>query len=346
MKWWSELWLKEGFASLLMYVFVEELRPELRQMRDYLINVTNLAFGADEVKSSHSIEIEINDPCELDSYYDSITYQKSNAVLSMIYNYLGGDVFKAGLRQYIKKFAYSNTDNQDLWAALSNASGQNINGIMDGWIKQMGFPLIIVDEEKLGGNKRRLKLKQTRYLADGTTDDQVWQIPLTFIKSSKPNEIFHKLLFTQREQVIELDGITDNEWIKLNFATTGFYRVQYSNDMLERLLKAVASKELKAEDRFGLASDLVALVESGRVPADQLLGFFTALTDEDEYIVWSAVSSGVYTFLNLFDRQDTKLNGKLKKLLLPVVESVCTRIGWTFKKDDGSCLMLYNSQCV
>jgi hypothetical protein len=54
-----------------------------------------------------------------------------------------------------------------------------------------------------------------RYLADGTTDGQLWQIPFTFVKASSPNEPFYKLLFTQREQTIELDGIGENEWIKV-----------------------------------------------------------------------------------------------------------------------------------
>ena len=199
----------------------------------------------------------------------------------------------------------------------------------------MGFPLIIVEDEKLAGNKRRLKFKQTRYLADGTTDDQLWCIPLTFLKSSSPNEPFHKLLFTQREQTIELDRIKDNEWVKLNFATSGFYRVQYSSEMLERLLKAVASKELGVKDRFGLANDIVALVESGHAPADQLLEFFTALTNEDEYIVWSAIATGLATFSNLLDRHNADLKAKFNKFLTPVLESVHKQLGWTFENGEG-----------
>lgn len=117
-------------------------------MHEYLINTTNAGLKADEIRNSHSIEIEINDPCELESYYDRITYSKSNSVIFMLYNYLGEEIFRDGLRRYIKKFAYSNTTNQDLWSALGEASGQNINKIMNTWIKQMGFPLVIVEGKK------------------------------------------------------------------------------------------------------------------------------------------------------------------------------------------------------
>lgn len=63
----------------------------------------------------------------------------------MLYNYLGEDTFRKGLQSYIKKHAYSNTETQDLWNALSEASGQNVGEIMSTWTKQMGFPLVIVD---------------------------------------------------------------------------------------------------------------------------------------------------------------------------------------------------------
>lgn len=69
----------------------------------------------------------------------------------------------------------------------------------------------------MNDGKRRLHLKQQRYLADGTTDDQIWQIPLTFVKASKLSEPFYEMLLTKREEIIELDGIGENEWIKVGF---------------------------------------------------------------------------------------------------------------------------------
>lgn len=41
----------------------------------------------------------------------------------------------------------------------------------------MGFPLVQVSQS-VDGNKRTLKLKQSRFLADGGTDenDQLWQV--------------------------------------------------------------------------------------------------------------------------------------------------------------------------
>lgn len=48
--------------------------------------------------------------------------------------------------------------------------------------------------------------------------------------------------------------------LQLNAGTTGFYRVEYSNEMLTALLPDIASGKMPVLDRFGIASDLFALV--------------------------------------------------------------------------------------
>lgn len=151
MVWWEELWLKEGFASFMEYLFCEKFYPELKTNLDYKSDVMAAAFSQDSLKSSHPIEVVINDPAELTSIYDSITYEKSNSIIRMLYYYLGEETFREGLRLYIKRFAFKNAVTQDLWTALTDASGQNINQLMSCWTTQMGYPLVSVEDEKLDG---------------------------------------------------------------------------------------------------------------------------------------------------------------------------------------------------
>lgn len=141
----------------------------------------------------------------------------------MLFFYLGEETFREGLRLYVKRFAYKNAVTQDLWSAWSDASKQDINKLMSCWTQQMGYPVVSVEEERLDGGKRRLKLKQTRYLADGSIDNEsVWQIPITIIRASNINEPA-KFLMTQREQELILDNITENEWIKVKIRTLKIY---------------------------------------------------------------------------------------------------------------------------
>lgn len=38
---------------------------------------------------------------------------------------------------------------EDLWDCLEQASGKPIAAVMGSWTKQMGFPIIVVDEEQV-----------------------------------------------------------------------------------------------------------------------------------------------------------------------------------------------------
>lgn len=40
----------------------------------------------------------------------------------MLRDYLTADVLKAGLVQYLQKYSYQNTKNEDLWNIMTNAS--------------------------------------------------------------------------------------------------------------------------------------------------------------------------------------------------------------------------------
>lgn len=68
--------------------------PEFKILLEYLPEIVNGGMKADEILSSHPIEIKIDAPSDLESYYDAITYHKSNAVIRMLYNYLGNETFK------------------------------------------------------------------------------------------------------------------------------------------------------------------------------------------------------------------------------------------------------------
>lgn len=75
------------------------------------------------------------------------------------------------MKLYLTRHKYANTFTEDLWAALSEASGKPIASIMSGWTKQMGYPVIHVTARQEGEEKRVLHLKQQRFLADGTKDE-------------------------------------------------------------------------------------------------------------------------------------------------------------------------------
>ena len=83
----------------------------------------------------------------------------------MISKYLGEDVFMAGIRRYIKKHSYGNTQTSDLWSALSEESGKDISRLASIWTKKVGYPILTVTEPSPG----KVHIKQNRVSFEGRT---------------------------------------------------------------------------------------------------------------------------------------------------------------------------------
>ena len=102
-------------------------------------------MAADALSSSHAIQVHVTDELQAENAFDpQITYSKGQAILRMFEAYLGPDVFRDGIRSYIKARAFSNATTADLWNALSTVSGKDMAQIASGWTQQAGFPLVRV----------------------------------------------------------------------------------------------------------------------------------------------------------------------------------------------------------
>jgi aminopeptidase N len=76
MRWWSDLWLNEGFASFLEYVGVAYVRPDWAMLEQFVVDKTQPALALDALASSHPISVEVRDPSEIEAIFDAISYSK------------------------------------------------------------------------------------------------------------------------------------------------------------------------------------------------------------------------------------------------------------------------------
>jgi puromycin-sensitive aminopeptidase len=143
-----------------------------------------------------------------------------------------------------------------------------------------------------------LKLKQQRFIADGSADKDnlQWKIPITIITKSNPKSIAHQVLMNKPEITITLDNISENDWIKLNYNSIGLYRVLYETKTLERLIEPIANKTISPQDRLMIQHDLASLCNSGHRSYVDYLKFLLSYKDEDNYTVWKLVRKINYLF--------------------------------------------------
>ena len=230
MAWWDNLWLNEGFASWMGSKCTAHFNPqwevwlarELPRDPTRRIGIAKeAAMEGDARSTTHPIQQRIATEAEANSAFDDITYKKGQSFLRMLESFLGEDVFRDGIRQYIAAHKYSNTTTADLWNALSEASNKPVGEIAAGWTEQPGFPVVTVKREADG----KVRLTQERFTVNfKNAPPLLWQIPLTY---SVVGETPATLLMTDKTAALE--NIPADRAVKLNLNGAGNYRVEYDD---------------------------------------------------------------------------------------------------------------------
>ena len=126
--WWDDLWLNEGFASWMENKAGNDLNPTWQADAAAVSQDREGAMGIDATAATHPIVRHVETVDQIGEAFDSITYQKGQAVIGMLEATLGPDVFRDGIRRYMAKYKYGNTQTDQLWAELAAAAGKPVAG--------------------------------------------------------------------------------------------------------------------------------------------------------------------------------------------------------------------------
>ncbi len=275
MEWWNDLWLNESFATFMSFKIIDVIKPEWDATGDLINLRTEGALKNDALKNSHPIDATVRDPEEIAQIFDEISYGKGASILRMIEGYAGRDNFRNGIRKYLKDHEYSNAKGSDLWESIEKASGMPVSRIMEAWIRRKGYPVILASRD---GDA--VKLRQEQFLLDGSSTGETWPIPLTIVRENETES----MLMEDREMAIPAAG-----FIKLNSDFTGFYRTIYDSSLLASI--SASRNRLSGHDLWGLANDLYAALQSGRIPYGYYMGGIMSIWDTADPLVLQEINS-------------------------------------------------------
>lgn len=315
MRWWTDLWLNESFASWMSYLAVDELFPDWKVWTQFIVDEQSIALKLDALDNTHPIQVTVNHPDEIRTIFDAISYEKGASVLHMLHNYLGKDDFRDGLRLYLKQHAYGNTDSTDLWKAWEAASHKPVSEFMGTWTAQPGYPIVhaTVAEDSL-------KLKQERFYLnpDAPKELAVWPVPLLTSTS-----VVTETLIKAEESVLATGLPAD---FLLNQNRTGFYRTIYDAKHLAGLATAVAAGRLSELDRLGLLADSFEAAKAGYGSSVDALKLLEAFTHEDSVVVWDVIAAGLGNIRSVMN--DEALRTNMKPFVRKLVAEQLARLGW------------------
>ncbi|CAG0916776.1 unnamed protein product [Notodromas monacha] len=150
LKWWTDLWLNEGFATFMSYEGIKKYAPNWPMDELFLVDMTQNALELDCLLSSHAVMVPVEHPDEIAEIFDVISYEKGAALLRMMQHSLGPNTFFDGVRHYIGNFSYRNAESDDLWLHIEYQARQdaaiphdmNVKGVMDTWTLKQGYPVV------------------------------------------------------------------------------------------------------------------------------------------------------------------------------------------------------------
>ena len=284
MRWWNGIWLNEAFATFMEMKATAAYRPEWKRWLEFVAVERPWAFKVDELAGTRPVEYEVRSPEDAEGMFDALTYGKGSAVLRMMEQHVGEEAFRGGVGAYLRAHAYANTETEDLWRSLDEASGWPVGDIMDTWVLQGGYPRVSVRAVPGG-----VALRQGRFLLiPDPSDSSLWKVPVR-VRGSAGGEPFEtKALLDGPEAVIPTGGPVD--WVVANAAGYGFYRTLYQESLQAALLARL--DELDPLERFAVADDAWAFVESGQAGAASFMALAPSFAGETEQAVWGAVLGG------------------------------------------------------
>ncbi len=161
MRWWDDLWLNESFATYVSNLALAEATRFEGAWRAFHADMKRWGYLADERSTTHPIAGPVVDTDATFFNFDGITYGKGASVLKQLVATLGRDGFRAGLRVYFDRHAWSNATLADFLAALEEGSGVRLGDWAHRWLELPSLNTLEAHWTVRDGAIERMELAQS-----------------------------------------------------------------------------------------------------------------------------------------------------------------------------------------
>ncbi|MEP6832258.1 MAG: M1 family aminopeptidase [Gemmatimonas sp.] len=223
MRWFDDLWLKEGFATYMAAKAQFSLDSTTGAWKTFYQGNKPSAYGVDQTTGTNSLWQQLANLDQAKSNYGAIVYNKAPSVLKQL-NYLVGEpAFQKGVRQFLEQHAYANATWQDLLASISSAYGEPLDDFGRNFMLRPGMPIVeqrvTVRDGKIAG------LELIQHPAQTLSGASPWPMR-TQLLLSYPNQSSMTLpveLKARSTNVAEAIGKPAPQFVFANFDDYGYF---------------------------------------------------------------------------------------------------------------------------
>lgn len=329
MAWWDDLWLNEGFASWMATKVTNVMKPEWQVLLTR-VDGRERAMSLDAYTTTHPVVQKIDTVDEVNQAFDAITYQKGEAVITMLESFAGPDVWRDGIRAYMKAHAYGNTVTSDLWSAVENAGAKGLVAIAHDFTTQPGIPLVKVDSAQCTGGATQLSLSQGEFSRDAKAAKDAsplnWHVP---IRAETLGNAPQTMVLTGKG-TMTLPGC--GAYV-INVGQAGYYRSLYPASNVNAL--SANFTKLAPIDQSGLLADNWQLGLGGYQPMTRPLDMVDAVPSNASDAILAALPDYFAAMHSIF-KGDAAAQQRVLNYTSGKLSPILQRIGFDSKAGEGS----------
>ncbi|MGZ8491804.1 MAG: M1 family metallopeptidase, partial [Gemmatirosa sp.] len=142
MRWFDDLWLKEGFATYMAARMQAALDPASQAWKTFYLRNKPPAYAVDASLGTTPVWQELANLDQAKSNYGAIVYNKAPSVIKQLEYLVGERAFRDGVRAFLGRHAFGNATWRDLLASVGGAAQRDLSMWGSQYILRPGLPVL------------------------------------------------------------------------------------------------------------------------------------------------------------------------------------------------------------
>ncbi|UOT00254.1 M1 family metallopeptidase [Xanthomonas arboricola] len=338
MAWWDDLWLNEGFANWMEARTTAKLHPEWDIDKTGPALKSRAAMRRDAYATTHPVVQHVATVEQASQAFDAITYQKGEAVIAMLEDYVGSDHWRTGVRSYIKQHQYGNAVTDQLWQQIDAvAPGKQFTQVAHDFTLQPGVPLIKASSRCVGG-QTAVTLEQGEFTLDRPDKQPLrWHVPVV-LRSGNGAPLRVLVDGTAQVQVPGCDAP-----VVVNAGQKGYFRTWYAPAQFKALTTRFAA--LPVVDQVGVLNDTNALAGAGVQAQADVLDLTAQVAAGASPDVWDMVAS-IYDDVDGSFERDPAARTAWRAYAVPRLSAEFATLGWDNRAGDSAQIQQLRTRLI
>ncbi|HET9503830.1 MAG TPA: M1 family aminopeptidase [Hymenobacter sp.] len=169
MRWFNDVWMKEVFANFMADKMSGSAQSD-DQLLKFLTDHYPAAYAVDRTPGANAIRQALPNLQDAGSLYGSIIYHKAPIMMRQLEGLMGEENFRAGVREYLQKYAHGNATWPDLIAILDAHTPADLAAWNQVWVNEPGRPVFTYEVRGEAGKITELLIHQ--HAEDGSA--RIW----------------------------------------------------------------------------------------------------------------------------------------------------------------------------